>query len=316
MKKLQEIYSNLKKRRLKQSISDILVGIVTIAIIAIAVTGVFDVKAPTTQNAVANAENLTQADGLKDDAEDLSNDTAYSEPSEMAVPQDSSQNGNSYSEENSLDKPMLMGLPKREILSSDQSEDMPDDTSRVLDDSDNTTLPQNKTDVPSAESDDTPVGDNSSSDSLDGVTPPQKTTADVSSTQMDEEDTTDEEVTVDTEPNYDIEIPEGEPLVITMTVTAYCPGACCNGAKYAGVTASGAEMQLWHTVASGFAYPFGTRIYIPYFADQPNGGWFVVEDRFKKEYCNNPYILDVLMENDEVCNEFGRRELEVYVYFM
>ena len=107
------------------------------------------------------------------------------------------------------------------------------------------------------------------------------------------------------------EIPNIEPIVVTARCTAYCPGSCCNGI-WAGVTASGAEMVLWHTVAATKNIPFGTIVYIPYFADQPNGGWFVVEDRFGEDPPG--YAFDILMENDTVGNEFGKRQLEVYIY--
>ncbi len=102
-----------------------------------------------------------------------------------------------------------------------------------------------------------------------------------------------------------------EALIVNMSVTAYCPGECCNG-KWAGVTASGEKMKPWTTVAAGNAYPLGTRIYIPYFKDEDNEGWFIVQDRFADN--SNPYILDILLENHTACGEFGRKNLEVYVY--
>ena len=137
-----------------------------------------------------------------------------------------------------------------------------------------------------------------------------------------------EEDTSHAEPNSqsEIQLPVGEPIVppnvkpqkITVHATAYCPKACCNGEKYAYKTASGAEMTLWHTLAGSrgeLCYlPLGTVIYIPYFADQPNGGWFVVEDTFRDE--KDRYCIDILMETHESCNEFGRRNLEAYVYFV
>ena len=114
-----------------------------------------------------------------------------------------------------------------------------------------------------------------------------------------------------------IEPPNVKPKKISVRATAYCPEACCNG-KYAHQTASGAEMTLWHTVAGSGGdscyLPLGTILYIPYFADQPNGGWFVVEDRFGSK--KTEYAIDILMANDDVCNEFGTRYLEVYVYFV
>ena len=137
-----------------------------------------------------------------------------------------------------------------------------------------------------------------------------------------------EEDTSHAEPNSqsEIQLPVGEPIVppnvkpqkMTVHATAYCPKACCNGEKYAYKTASGAEMTLWHTLAGSRGescyLPLGTVIYIPYFADQPNGGWFVVEDTFRDE--KDRYCIDILMESHEDAIEFGRRNLEAYVYFV
>ena len=99
-----------------------------------------------------------------------------------------------------------------------------------------------------------------------------------------------------------------------MTVTAYdlsvesC-GKLPNHPEY-GITASGERVREWHTVAAGKELPFGTNIYIPYFADKPNGGVFTVQDRGSaiKRDCIDVYIAD-----NAACWEFGRRELEVWV---
>ena len=55
----------------------------------------------------------------------------------------------------------------------------------------------------------------------------------------------------------------------------------------------------------------GTIIYIPYFADYPNGGWFIAQDTGGAIKGNK---IDVFMNNIRECNNFGRRNLECYVY--
>ena len=100
---------------------------------------------------------------------------------------------------------------------------------------------------------------------------------------------------------------EGEPVVTTLNVTAYAPDNV-----WGDMTACGAHAQSWYTVAAGPSIPFGTVMYIPYFADQPNGGWFVVQDRGGAIGNGN---LDVFMDTESECRAFGRRFLEVYIYY-
>lgn len=57
----------------------------------------------------------------------------------------------------------------------------------------------------------------------------------------------------------------------------------------------------------------GTIIYIPYFANKPNGGWFVVQDR-GGAITNNK--IDVYMSTYNECVSFGRRNLECYIYLV
>ena len=102
-----------------------------------------------------------------------------------------------------------------------------------------------------------------------------------------------------------------EPVVTTLNASAYCSCARCCG-KSNGVTSSGNIASEWHTVAAGKGYPIGTVIYIPAFADQPNGGWFVVEDR-GGAISNNR--IDVYMGSHEAAIQFGRRNLECYIYY-
>jgi 3D (Asp-Asp-Asp) domain-containing protein len=99
-----------------------------------------------------------------------------------------------------------------------------------------------------------------------------------------------------------------------MEVTAYdlsyesC-GKLPNHPEY-GITASGEPVKEWYTVAAGKELKFGTRVYIPYFADKPNGGVFVVQDRGGGVGNGQ---LDVYIEDNASCMEFGRRKLEVWV---
>lgn len=97
------------------------------------------------------------------------------------------------------------------------------------------------------------------------------------------------------------------PTVTTMNVSAYT-----SAPPYYSATASGASASSWYTLAAGPSVPFGTVIYIPYFASSPNGGWFVVEDR-GGAITNSK--LDVYMDTEAECVSFGRRNLECYVYY-
>lgn len=100
------------------------------------------------------------------------------------------------------------------------------------------------------------------------------------------------------------------PYVVTMNTSAYCSCAICCG-KTNGITSSGAPASSWYTVAAGSSYPIGTVIYIPYFSDKPNGGWFVVQDR-GGAISNSK--LDIYMGSHGQALQFGRRSLECYIY--
>lgn len=100
------------------------------------------------------------------------------------------------------------------------------------------------------------------------------------------------------------------PKVVNMNTSAYCACAKCTG-KTNGITSSGAKAKEWYTVAAGSGYPIGTVIYIPALADKPNGGWFVVEDR-GGAISNNR--IDVYMGTHSAAINFGRRNLECYIY--
>lgn len=103
------------------------------------------------------------------------------------------------------------------------------------------------------------------------------------------------------------------PEVKTLNTSAYTDSTCDKdpSSPTYGITASGARTSAWYTVAAGKGYPIGTIIYIPYFANKPNGGWFIVQDR-GGAISNNR--LDVYMTTYGECVQFGRKNLECYIY--
>lgn len=103
------------------------------------------------------------------------------------------------------------------------------------------------------------------------------------------------------------------PTVVTLNASAYTASTCGKSPSSSGygITASGARASAWCTVAAGKGYPIGTIIYIPYFANKPNGGWFIVQDR-GGAISNNK--LDIYMNTYNECISFGRRNLECYIY--
>ena len=100
------------------------------------------------------------------------------------------------------------------------------------------------------------------------------------------------------------------PMVSTFNTSAYCSCVSCCG-KSTGITASGARASEWYTIAAGSCYPIGTVIYIPYFKDKPNGGWFVVQDRGGAISSDR---IDIYMGSHSQALQFGRRNLTCYVY--
>ncbi len=100
------------------------------------------------------------------------------------------------------------------------------------------------------------------------------------------------------------------PIKKTLNTSAYTANEGGSGKKFER-TANGAIASVWYTVAAGKGLPFGTIIYIPYFKNKPNGGWFIVQDRGGAISNNH---LDVYMANEKQCNIFGRRNLECYIY--
>lgn len=86
----------------------------------------------------------------------------------------------------------------------------------------------------------------------------------------------------------------------TWKLTAYCPLECCNGNGRAWTTASGAQMVIGDTVATG-RLPFGTKLKI-------NGHIYTVTDR------GVPYgTVDILHESNSAARKFGIRHAEVWI---
>lgn len=122
-----------------------------------------------------------------------------------------------------------------------------------------------------------------------------------------------EEVSVTTTQNTLAKKVKGKkPVVKTFNTSAYCSCTKCCG-KTGGMTSSGVNASSWYTLAAGSSYPLGTIVYIPYFKDKPNGGWFMVQDR-GGSISNNK--LDIYMGTHTQATQFGRRNLECYVYYM
>lgn len=103
------------------------------------------------------------------------------------------------------------------------------------------------------------------------------------------------------------------PIVKTLNTSAYTASTCgkSKNSKGYGVTASGAKASSWYTVAAGKSYPVGTVIYVPALKNKPNGGWFVVQDR-GGAISNNR--LDIYMSTYNECIQFGRKNLQCYIY--
>ena len=105
------------------------------------------------------------------------------------------------------------------------------------------------------------------------------------------------------------------PIVKTLNASAYTASTCDKLPSHPayGITASGAKVKEWYTVAAGKSYPMGTVIYIPALSDKPNGGWFVVQDRGGAIKDNK---LDIYMGTYNDCIKFGRKDLECHIYIL
>lgn len=107
--------------------------------------------------------------------------------------------------------------------------------------------------------------------------------------------------------------PPGHPptqgRVMWMEVTAYCPCPKCCGPKAAGITASGKPVsynQGRFVAADTSILPFGTKVQIPGYADQP----VEVIDRGGAIKGNK---LDVFFPSHEQAKSWGRQIIPVVV---
>jgi 3D (Asp-Asp-Asp) domain-containing protein len=101
-------------------------------------------------------------------------------------------------------------------------------------------------------------------------------------------------------------------LMGNMKITAYNKDECDKSPrdKSYGISASMKPVEEWHTIAMDKSIPFGTKVYIPYFADKPNGGIFVVEDRGGAIRGNS---IDIYLDEPQSgIREFGVKHLDVY----
>lgn len=108
---------------------------------------------------------------------------------------------------------------------------------------------------------------------------------------------------------------------ITAIVTAYTAGQESTGKtrnhRLYGITASGLSVTEYYTIAMDKSVPFGTKVYIPYFKDAPNKGWFTVTDRggairlSKKP--KGVHKVDIYMSSYAEAKRFGRKELTIYI---
>ncbi len=96
--------------------------------------------------------------------------------------------------------------------------------------------------------------------------------------------------------------------IMDIEATAYDPSSCY---PYDGIhTADGSVAKEYYTIAASRDIPFGTMVYIPYFADAPNHGIFEVEDRGGAIKGN---IIDIFFKSHYDAIKFGRRKLTMYI---
>lgn len=95
--------------------------------------------------------------------------------------------------------------------------------------------------------------------------------------------------------------------IIRGDVTAYCSESCNKTPRHPlyGITKSGVKAKENHTIAMSEEYPFGTKVFIPYFNKT-----FVVEDRGSSITDNR---IDIYMSSKEKCLEFGKKYLDIYI---
>lgn len=92
---------------------------------------------------------------------------------------------------------------------------------------------------------------------------------------------------------------------LTVTATAYTSN------EGGSLTYTGAHVTPWHTLAvDPKQILLGSWVYIPYFADKPNKGWFYAEDVGSAIKTNR---IDIYFEDLDDALEFGMRDLEILV---
>lgn len=108
---------------------------------------------------------------------------------------------------------------------------------------------------------------------------------------------------------------------ITVIATAYTADYKSTG-KTKGhplyrVTASGATATNLYTIAMDNSIPFGTQVFIPYFKDKYNKGWFKVQDRGGAIKLHRKpkgvHKVDIFMDDYREAKKFGRREIDIYI---
>lgn len=90
----------------------------------------------------------------------------------------------------------------------------------------------------------------------------------------------------------------------------YCGCVICRGNMQSSANLMDGTCRNLHTAAAPETYKLGTKLYIPHFRNQENGGNFVIEDRLEglkgKE-------LALFFYDHEEAVLFGKRQLQVYV---
>jgi len=92
---------------------------------------------------------------------------------------------------------------------------------------------------------------------------------------------------------------------MTVTATAY------TAHENSALTYSGTTVTPWYTLAvDPNEIPLGSWVFIPYFEDKPNKGWFYAEDTGGAIKSNR---IDIYMEDLDDALKFGVRQLGIVV---
>ena len=101
----------------------------------------------------------------------------------------------------------------------------------------------------------------------------------------------------------------GTPVRLEVLATAYT--AFDEGMDGKGITYTGTAATEHRTVAvDPAAIPLGSSVFIPAFADSPNGGWFLAEDTGS---AIKGLRIDIFIPDRAEALAFGVKPLEVYV---